>query len=55
MEKEIKNLREQFKKRLASLETRPELQKIENEYIGRKGLIAQMLKRMSLLSAAETK
>ena len=53
MEKEIKNLREQFKKRLASLETRPELQKIENEYIGRKGLIAQMLKRMSLLSAAE--
>lgn len=53
MEKEIKSLSEQFKKRLTSLKTGSELQKIENEYLGRRGIIAQMLKRMSSLSAVE--
>ena len=53
MEKEITNLREQFKKQLASLKSEPELQSIENEYMGRKGIIAQMLKKMSQMLPEE--
>ena len=53
MEKEIKNLREQFKKSLTALKTRKELLIIENEYTGRKGIVAQMLKRITSLTPEE--
>ncbi|MDD3656450.1 MAG: phenylalanine--tRNA ligase subunit alpha [Atribacterota bacterium] len=53
MEKEIKNLIEQFNKRIAAINNKEELKGIKNEYIGRKGLVTQMLKRIASLPAED--
>lgn len=53
MEKEIKNLREQFKKSITASKTKKELLIIESEYTGRKGIVAQMLKKITSLTPEE--
>ncbi len=53
MEKEIKNFIEQFNRRIAAINNREELMVIKNEYIGRKGLVTQMLKRITSLPAED--
>ena len=49
MKEEIAQLKEQFNQRIASIENRDELERVKNEYIGRKGFVAQMLKEIALL------
>lgn len=53
MDKEMENLREKFFKKMASIKNREELQRIRNEYMGRKGIVAQMLKKITSLSPEE--
>ena len=53
MEKDMESLKEKFHKKIASIKDREELQRIRNEYIGRKGIVAQMLKNITLLSSEE--
>jgi len=53
LEKDMESLKEKFHKKIASIKDREELQRIRNEYIGRKGIVAQMLKNITLLSSEE--
>ncbi len=49
MKEKIEQLKEQFKHQIISIKNKDELKKIKNEYSGRKGNIARMLKEITLL------
>lgn len=49
MERDIKKLIEQFHNQISSVKTQEDLKKIKSEYIGRKGIITQMLKNITSL------
>jgi len=49
LEREIKKLIEQFHNQISSVKTPEDLKKIKSEYIGRKGIITQMLKNITSL------
>ncbi len=49
MERDIKKLIEQFHNQISSVKTPEDLKKIKSEYIGRKGVITQMLKNITSL------
>ena len=53
MKEKIKQVRVQFHERIAASRSSSELEKIKNEYLGRKGTLAQMLKNMTSLPAKE--
>jgi len=49
LKEKIAQLKEQFNQRIASIEHRDELERVKNEYIGRKGHVTQMLKEIALI------
>jgi phenylalanyl-tRNA synthetase alpha chain len=49
LERDIKKLIEQFHNQISSVKKQEELKKIKSEYIGRKGIITQMLKNITSL------
>jgi phenylalanyl-tRNA synthetase alpha chain len=49
LERDIKKLIEQFHNQISSVKTQEDLKKIKSEYIGRKGIITQMLKNITSL------
>jgi phenylalanyl-tRNA synthetase alpha chain len=49
LERDIKKLIEQFHNQISSVKTPEDLKKIKSEYIGRKGVITQMLKNITSL------
>ena len=49
MEEKIAQLKKQINQRIASIEHKDELERVKNEYIGRKGYVTQMLKEIALL------
>jgi phenylalanyl-tRNA synthetase alpha chain len=49
LEERIEYLREEFSRQIASIKTREDLERIKNEYIGRRGYIVQMLKNITSL------
>lgn len=53
MDKKIEELKMKFQKRIASINSREELQNIKNEFVGRKGFVTQMLKEMASLPSKD--
>ncbi len=53
MEKKINQIKEQFNQQISSLKDKDKLIRIKNDYIGRKGIISQMLKDITSLSERE--
>jgi len=49
LEEKIAQLKKQINQRIASIEHKDELERVKNEYIGRKGYVTQMLKEIALL------
>jgi phenylalanyl-tRNA synthetase alpha chain len=49
LKEKIERLKEQFKQEISSIKQRDELERVKNEYIGRKGYVTQMLKEIALI------
>ena len=49
MKEKIKQVRDEFRKKIDSLNSRSDLKKVKNEYLGRRGIIAQLLKNITSL------
>ena len=49
MKEKIAQLKEQFNQRIDSIDHIDELERVKNEYIGRKGYVTQMLKEIALI------
>lgn len=53
MKKKIIQLQDEFNKRIATIRGTDELEKLKNEYIGRKGYIAQLLKEITTVPSED--